>query len=105
MVQVCPHCKRTINEEETVCPHCGKALSSEEYWINNQKRYFEQRNKLYTLGITLLVSAVIYWFLQWRGVFTPNWISGGLFGVIWLAGFTIYCIYLWKGREGLPWIS
>ncbi len=104
MVQVCPFCKRTINEEETVCPHCGNTLSTENDWIQNRKQYYKRQDRLYILGFTLLASAVIYWLLQWRGVFTPDWLTGGVFAVIWVTGFTVYCIYLWKGEKGIPWI-
>lgn len=104
MVQVCPFCKRSVSEEDAVCPHCGNNVSIENNWITEKKQYYKRQNKVYVLGFSLLISAVIYWLLQWRGIFSPNWVTGGLFAAVWVAGFLIYCVYMRKGDSNFAWI-
>jgi len=117
MVQVCPHCKRTINEDEFVCPFCNTDLSKDtdgmKYgeqikdadWIKEKRLYYDRLNRVYVLGFFLLFTAVGYWMLISRGIIYPNRIAGVLFALIWLVGFTLYFIYWRKGDRGFIWIG
>jgi hypothetical protein len=62
-------------------------------------------NRVYLLGFALLFAAIGYWFLDSRDLFTPNWLTGGLFAIVWLAGFVLFCIYLRKGDNMFAWIG
>jgi hypothetical protein len=104
MVQVCPHCKRTINEDEFVCPFCNTDLSKDTDWVKEKRQYYDRLNRVYVLGFFLLFTALGYWMLISRGIIYPNRIAGVLFALIWLAGFTLYFIYWRKGDRGFIWI-
>ena len=105
MVQVCPHCKRTINENESVCPFCNTDLSKDTDRVKEKRLYYDRMNRVYVLGFFLLFTAAGYWMLISRGIIYPNRVAGVLFALIWLVGFTLYFIYWRKGDRGFIWIG
>jgi hypothetical protein len=106
MVQICPHCKKTVKEEITVCLHCNNILSTENDWIIGKKMYNKRQNKLYLLGFSLILSAFSFGLLKSRGYFVSNWVVDGLFGLECLIGLFIYVIYVRKGEKivGYPFM-
>jgi RNA polymerase subunit RPABC4/transcription elongation factor Spt4 len=127
MVQICPFCKRTVSDEDTICPHCTNQLSSENKICPfckkqisdkdtacphcNNLLIYEYPNQvtakrnavLFPLGFLLLFSMAIYWFLIWRGMVNPNGIIGILFAVFWLIGLVLYGAYIGKGDKDFWW--
>jgi len=124
MVQICPHCKRTVPEEASTCPHCKRILSPEtvacpfckapisgmdttcpacgklliyEY----PKHVAAKRNTmLFPLGFLLLGSVAAVWFLRWRNIMRFDGLLGLAVMVIWLVGLAFYAANL-----GKPWDS
>ena len=105
MVQLCPRCHQTVSDEDTVCPHCNYVFPTDSDWIKERKQYYSRMNRVYLLGFALIFSAIGYWLLESRGFFTPNWVTGGVFAVVWLAGFVYFCVYLRKGENIHAWIG
>ncbi len=102
MVQLCPHCRNTIPDDAVVCPHCDNILMYDDAVILGKMRKRKDTTQ-YGLGFILLFSAIIYWFLESRGFFTPNWLTGGAFAIVWVIGFVLYCAYIGKGDRDFWW--
>lgn len=91
----CPFCKRPISGEDTVCPHCGELLIYEY-----PKQVTARRNAvLFPLGFLLLFSMAGYWYLNWRGVISPDNVFSIGFVILWLIGFVLYGAYIGKGDK------
>jgi RNA polymerase subunit RPABC4/transcription elongation factor Spt4 len=122
MVQICPSCKRTIQEEDSICPHCGAQLESEvrcpfcNILIDSKnticphcgklliyeypKQVTAKRNAvLFPLGFLLLLSAGGYWYLNWREIISANNIFSIGFIILWLIGFALFGAYIGKGDK------
>ena len=102
MVQICPHCHKTIPEDVVVCPYCDVILMYEDALTLGKMKKRKDTTQ-YGLGFLLLFSAAIYWLLESKCFFTPNWLTGGVFIVVWLAGFGFYCAYIGKGDRDFWW--
>jgi len=105
MVQLCSQCHETISGEDPTCSHCNYSLPNDSDWIKDKKQYYNRMNRVYLLGFSLLFTAIGYWLLESRDYFTPNWLTGGVFAVVWLAGFVLFCVYLRKGDNNFAWIG
>lgn len=94
----CPFCKKQINSQDTVCPHCNELLIYEY-----PKQITAKRNKvLIPLGISLLLSAIIYGYINMKGIQMSGMIIG-LFMAVWLLGFALYGAYMGKGDTDFWW--
>ena len=91
----CPFCKRPISGEDTVCPHCEELLIYEY-----PKQVTARRNAvLFPLGFLLLFSMAGHWYLNWRGVISPDNVFSIGFVILWLIGFVLYGAYIGKGDK------
>ena len=97
--KICPFCKRPISEYDTICPHCNKLLIYEY-----PKQVTAKRNAvLFPLGFLILISIVVFWFLRWQGWIGSNWILEGILLIFWLTGIVLYGAYIGKGDKDFFW--
>ncbi len=95
----CPFCKYQISGRDTVCPHCGELLIYEY-----PKQVTAKRNAvLMPLGLLLLFSMILYWYLIWQKIISPNNFFSTSFVVIWLIGFVLFGAYIGKGDKDFWW--
>ena len=96
MYQICPHCKKTIEEEGDYCPHCHELLSTPVQLVRPLTRkeimmyiagyillaysvfagrdlsnFHELRDGLIIYGAVILFSAFWYWIRKKGGVGYP----------------------------------
>lgn len=99
LYQICPFCKYQISGRDTICPHCGELLIYEY-----PKQVTAKRNAvLMPLGLLLLFSMILYWYLIWQKIISPNNIFTTSFVVIWLIGFVLFGAYTGKGDKDFWW--
>ncbi len=95
----CPFCSETISQKNTACPHCGRLLIYE-----SSKQVAAKRNVvLFPLGLLLLLSMTVYWYLNWQEIIDHNSILSNVFILLWLIGFVLFGAYVGKGDKDFWW--